>query len=243
MPPLPTQNNIKTQILEISPNSDYDFQVQEKSIENKLKTGTTTVGLIIKDGVVLATDNRATMGIFVASKQAKKLHEIQPHIYMTIAGGVADAIYLIDLLKAETEIYRLRNKKDISVSAAAKLLQNILYNKKGFYQVGHILGGVSPNEGPKIYNIEGYGSKLDEHYTSVGSGSVFALGVLETEWKENLTVDQGIHLAVKAVRSAIIRDIASGNGIDVVVIQKDQPVIEKHYEVSDKSLISNNFKP
>ncbi|WP_457558330.1 proteasome subunit beta [Candidatus Harpocratesius sp.] len=243
MSPLPANLNIKQQILEITPNSDHDFQINEKNIETKLKTGTTTVGLIIKNGVILATDNRATMGIFVASKRAKKLHQIQPHIYMTIAGGVADAIYLIDLLKAETEIYRLRNKKEISVHAAAKLLQNILYNKKGFYQVGHIIGGVTPGENPKLYNVEGYGSKLEEKYTSVGSGSVFALGVLETEWKEDLTVNQGIHLAVKAVRSAIIRDIASGNGIDVVVISKNKPVIEKRYEINDKSLISNKFKP
>ncbi|MHA1674994.1 MAG: proteasome subunit beta [Promethearchaeota archaeon] len=243
MKPIPTNQNFTTNVIEITSDVEHDIKFQDKTIGTKMKTGTTTVGCIIKDGVVLATDNRATMGSYVANKDARKLHQIQPHIYMTIAGGVADAIYLIDLLKAETEIYRLRNSKDIAVSAAAKLLQNILYNKKGFYQVGHILGGYTEAEGSKLYNIEGYGSILSEQYTSIGSGSPFALGVLETEWKENLTVNDGIHLAVKAVRSAIIRDIASGNGVDVVVLQKGKAPMEKRYEVDDETLIAGTFKP
>lgn len=242
MKPISTEQNIKTNVLEITSDAEQDFKVTEKTIGTKLKTGTTTVGFVIKDGVVLATDNRATMGIYVASKEARKLHQIQPHIYMTIAGGVADAIYLIDLLKAETEIYRLRNGKKITVAASAKLLQNILYNKKGFYQVGHILGGYTEEDGPKIYYLEGYGSRLEEKYTSIGSGSVFALGVLETEWKENLSAKDGIHLAVKAVRSAIIRDIASGNGIDVVVLQKGKEPVERRFEIDDPSLIDGTFK-
>ncbi|TFH31346.1 MAG: proteasome subunit beta [Promethearchaeota archaeon] len=242
MKPIPTNQNITTNVIEITSDSGHDIKFQEGTISTKLKTGTTTVGCIIKDGVIFATDNRATMGSYVASKDARKLHQIQPHIYMTIAGGVADAIYLIDLLKAETEIYRLRNSKQIAVSAAAKLLQNILYNKKGFYQVGHILGGYTEAEGSKLYNIEGYGSILSEQYTSIGSGSPFALGVLETEWKENLSAEDGIHIAVKAVRSAIIRDIASGNGIDVVVLQKGKAPLEKRYEVDDESLIDGTFK-
>ncbi|MHA1519790.1 MAG: proteasome subunit beta [Promethearchaeota archaeon] len=243
MKPIDPTQNFNTNVIEITPDSENGIQFQDKVIETKMKTGTTTVGCIIKNGVILATDNRATMGSYVASKDARKLHQIQPHIYMTIAGGVADAIYLIDLLKAETEIYQLRNSKAIAVTAAVKLLQNILYNKKGFYQVGHILGGYSESEGPKLFNVEGYGSLLEEQYTSIGSGSPFALGVLETEWKENLTVNDGIHLAVKAVRSAIIRDIASGNGVDVVVIQKGKEPITKRYEIDDESLIDGTFKP
>ena len=241
MKTIPTEQNFTTNVIEITSDSENDIIFQEGTISTKLKTGTTTVGCIIKDGVILAADNRATMGSYVASKDARKLHQIQPHIYMTIAGGVADAIYLIDLLKAETEIYRLRNGKQIAVSAAAKLLQNILYNKKGFFQVGHILGGYTEAEGSKLYNIEGYGSLLTEQFTSIGSGSPFALGVLETEWKENLSMEEGIHIAVKAVRSAIIRDIASGNGIDVVVLQKGKAPMEKRYEVDDESLIDGTF--
>ncbi|MHA1585560.1 MAG: proteasome subunit beta [Promethearchaeota archaeon] len=237
---IPTKKNIKTNILEIDPEGAGNYSVKEMSMP-KMKTGTTTVALKIKDGVIMATDRRATMGIFVANKKAKKLHRVQDYIYITIAGGVADALYLIDLLKAETEIYNLRNNHPIGVTQTAKLLQNILYNEKGMYQVGHLLGGFTEKEGPKVFDIEGYGSMLEEDYTSVGSGSTFALGILETEWKKDLSEKDGINLATKAVRSAIIRDMASGNGIDIVVIQKGKDVIEKHIEISEKSLINNTF--
>ena len=241
MEPLPTENNIRLNVLEISPEAADDFKITQTKKMPTYKTGTTTVACKVKDGVVLATDNRATMGLFVANKNARKLHKIQPYMYMTIAGGVADAIYLIELLRAETEIFNLRNDRQIPVSATAKLLQNILYGEKGWYQVGLLLGGYSEPEGAKVYDLGGYGSLLEEDYASVGSGSVFAIGVLETEWRPDLTLEEGMNLCVKAVRSAIIRDIASGNGIDVVGIAKGQPPIEKSYKISDKDLINNTF--
>ncbi len=223
--------------IEITPDNVDDFKAKNIGALPILKTGTTTVACKIKDGVIMATDNRATMGYFVANKNAKKLHKIQDYLYMTIAGGVADAIYLIELLKAETEIYNLKNDKPIGIGQSARLLQNILYNKKGFYQVGHLLGGVTDSEGPKVYNLGGYGSLMDNDYASVGSGSVFALGILETEWKEDLTLEEGLKVCTRAVRSAIIRDMASGNGIDLVAIQKGKEPVEKRYEISDQDLI------
>jgi proteasome beta subunit len=232
---LEPEQNIKMQFLEMAQGEVKDYQ------RPTLKTGTTTVALKVKDGVVMATDNRATMGLFVASKTAKKLHRIQDYMYLTIAGGVADAQYLIDVLRAETEIYNLRNEKKMGVKQAGKLLQNILYNNKGYFEVGLMLGGVTSWEGPVLFDLEGYGSSLEEDYASVGSGSVFALGILETEWKPDLSLEDGMNLAVKAVRSAIIRDIASGNGIDVVGIKLNQPPIEKSYKITDKALISNTF--
>ncbi len=232
---IPTQHKIKSNIIEIVPDEENEFKAKYMDLA-KMKTGTTTVALKIKDGVIMGTDNRASMGAFVANKNAKKLHRIQDHIYMTIAGSVADAQYLIDLLIAETEIYNLRNKRPIGVGAAAQLLQNILYNKKGFYQVGHLLGGFTDREGPKLYDLGGYGSILDEDYASVGSGSTFAMGVLETEWKPDLTKEEGVELAKRAVRSAIIRDIASGNGIDIVVISKDATPESHRFEITDKTV-------
>ena len=232
---IPTQQNIKSNIIQIVPENMDDFNVKQVDL-TKMKTGTTTVALKIKDGVILATDNRATMGFFVANKNSKKLHRIQDNIYITIAGSVADAQYLIELLRAETEIYILRNSKAIGVGATAKLLQNILYGKKGFYQVGHILAGFTEREGGKVFDLGGYGSILEEDYVSLGSGSSFAMGILETEWKEALTKEEGLNLAVKAVRSAIIRDIASGNGIDVVVISKGNDPEEQHFSTGDMSL-------
>ena len=110
------------------------------------------------------------------------------------------------------------------------------------FQVGHLLGGYTDKDGAKIYDIGGYGSLLEEDYASVGSGSTFAIGILETEWKENiLTPEEGMNLAAKAVRSAIIRDMASGNGIDIVAILKGGKVIEKRFDMNDPALIENTF--
>jgi proteasome beta subunit len=240
MDQIPTKNNVKLNFIEIQPDENEGIAAKPMNKIVKLKTGTTTVGIKIKDGVVLATDNRATMGLFIASKTAKKVHKIQDYMYLTIAGGVADAQYLVDLLRAETNLYNLQNDKKITVAQTAKLLQNILYGNKGYFEVGHILGGYIPSEGPKIYDIEGYGSVLEEDYVSIGSGSLFAIGVLETEWKPDLSLDEGMDLCIKSVRSAIIRDIGSGNGIDVVALYKNK-VVTKSYKVSDKDIINNTF--
>jgi len=190
-----------------------------------LKTGTTTVGLTCKDAIILGTDKRASMAYFVASKTAEKLHKIQDHLWMTIAGGVADALYLVDILRAETTIYQLvHDGKPILVKSAAKLLSNILYQNKMFpFEVGLILGGVTKEEGPVLLDISAYGSILPEKYCSVGSGQNFSYGVLEARYKDNLTIEEGKEIVKKAITSSIIRDMASGNGIDIAIIYKDKP--------------------
>ena len=197
-----------------------------KSQENSsqlLKTGTTTVGLTVKDAVILGTDKRATMSYFVASKTAEKLHKIQEHLWMTIAGGVADALYLVDIMKAETTIYQFNHdNKPILIKSAGKMLSNILYQHKMFpFQVGLILGGVTEEEGPTLLNIGAYGSILPETYCAVGSGQNFSYGVLEANYKDNLTITEGKNIIKKAISSSIIRDMFSGNGLDIVVIKKE----------------------
>jgi proteasome beta subunit len=199
---------------------------QEEKYESKtLKTGTTTVGLICKDAIILGTDKRASMAYFVASKTAEKLHKIQDHLWMTIAGGVADALYLVDVLRAETTIYQLaHDNQPIMVKSAGKLLSNILYSNKMFpFEVGLILGGVTEDEGPTLLQIGAYGSILPEKFCAVGSGQNFSYGVLEAKYKDNLTIEEGKDIIKKAVSSSIIRDMASGNGIDVAVVKKEGP--------------------
>lgn len=188
-------------------------------------TGTTTVGLTCKDAVILGTDKRATMAYFIASKTAEKLHKIQDHLWMTIAGSVADAQYLVEVLRAETAIYQLeKDNKPIPVKAAGRMLSNILYRYKLFpFEVGLILGGVTQDEGPTILDIGPFGSILPEKYVAVGSGQNFSYGVLEARYKDSLTVEQGKEIVKKAVTSSIIRDMASGNGIDIAVIKKEGP--------------------
>ena len=157
------------------------------------KTGTTTAGLTCKDAIILGTDKRATMSYFVASKTAEKLHKIQDHLWMTIAGGVADALYLVDILRAETTIYQLaHDDKPIKVKSAGKLLSNILYQNKMFpFQVGLILGGVTEEEGPVILNISAYGSILPSLYCAVGSGQSYCYGVIEAKFKDGLSIEEG----------------------------------------------------
>lgn len=193
-------------------------------IHNKLKTGTTTVGLVCKDAVILGADKRATMSYFVASKTAEKIHIIQPHLGMTIAGSVADAQYLIDILKAETKIYQLKKEKLVPVKAAGRMLSNILYQHKLFpFQVGHIMGGITKEEGPVLLDIGAYGSILPEKYCAIGSGQNFSYGVLEAKYKDDLSIEEGKKIVKTAVTSSIIRDMASGNGIDILVIKPNSP--------------------
>ncbi len=187
-----------------------------------IKTGTTTVGLTCKDAVILGTDKRASMMYFVASKTSEKLHKIQDHLWMTIAGSVADAQNLIDILRAETTLYQLEKEKPIKVKSAAQILSNILYSKKQFpFEVGLILGGITEEEGPVIFDVGAYGSLLPEKYCAIGSGQNFSYGVLEAKYKENLTVEEGKNIIKTAISASIIRDMASGNGIDIVIIKKE----------------------
>ena len=210
---------------ELMRNSGIQVSKSHNNAPLTYKTGTTTAGLICKDAIILGTDKRATMSYFVASKTAEKLHKIQDHLWMTIAGGVADALYLVDILRAETTIYQLaHDDKPILVKSAGKLLSNILYQNKMFpFQVGLILGGVTEEEGPVILNISAYGSILKSKFVSVGSGSGYAYGVLEAKFEENLTIKAGKEIIKKAITSSIIRDMYSGNGIDLVVIKKEGP--------------------
>ena len=206
-----------------------EINMMPKSEENYkskiLKTGTTTVGLICKDAVIFGTDKRASMGYFVASKTSEKVYKIQDHLWMTTAGGVADAQYLVDVLRAETTLFQLAHEgKPIIIKSAGKLLSNILYANKMYpFEVGLILGGVTEEEGPTLLQIGAYGSILTEKFCAVGSGQNFSYGVLEAKYKDNLTIEEGKEIIKKAVTSSIIRDMASGNGIDIAVIKKEGP--------------------
>ncbi len=211
--------------------NDDNSQIKEA---RTLKTGTTTVGLICKDAVILGTDKRASMSYFVASKVAEKLHRIQEHLYMTIAGGVADAMYLVDVLRAETALYQLKEEKPIKIESAGKLLSNILFQNKMYpFQVGLILGGVSEEEGPVLLDIGAYGSILPEKFCAVGSGQNFSYGVLEAKYKDNLTIKEGKEIIIKAITSSIIRDMASGNGIDIAVVKKEGPAEKEFISIKE----------
>ena len=186
----------------------------------ELKTGTTTVGMIAKDCVVLASDQRATMGFLIAHKTAKKIFKVTNQIGATIAGSVADAQNIMDLLAAEAKLFEIKRGRPIRVKALTRLLSNIMFQGRGAYMLACVVGGFDDG-GAQVYYTDFVGSVIPDKFVSTGSGSPVALGVLESEYKDDLTQKKAIELGVRAVAAAIERDAASGNSILVSVIDKD----------------------
>ncbi|MEM5811279.1 MAG: archaeal proteasome endopeptidase complex subunit beta [Candidatus Aenigmatarchaeota archaeon] len=197
--------------------------------ENIKKTGTTTVGIICKDGVVLGSEKKSVMGYLIASKEAKKIFPVADRIAVTVAGVWGDGIALVRYLKAEIKLYEIENKTKISVKAAANLLSNILYSGRWTflpYMVELIIAGY--DDKPKIFTIDAIGGLEEEtKFFSTGSGSPMALGVLEDSYNENITTEKAKEITLRAIKSAIERDIGSGGkAIDLCIITKDKLYIE-----------------
>lgn len=193
-------------------------------MEDKIKHGTTTVGLVCKDGVILAADRRATAGHLVANKRTEKVQQISDYMAITTAGLVSDAQLFTRIIKAQLALLRIRkNGKEPTVEEAANLLSSMSYTNirrpsmvPGI--VGFLLGG-HDKTGHHLYEIgcDGSAEKADD-YRADGSGSVFALGVLEALYVPDMSLDEGVKVAVRAISAALQRDIYTGNGIDVVTI-------------------------
>ncbi len=208
-------------------------------MEEVLKTGTTTVGIACKDGIVLAADKRATAGNMIVDKRADKVHLINDDVAVTIAGTVSDAQLLIKLIRAELKLKEVRTHKKPNMKEAANLLGGLLYSNirqmSMLPGIAHFLMGGKDHLGTHLYDLFPDGSVTRiRDFVSSGSGSVFAYGVLETNYRPDLPVSEGVKLAVKAVNTALQRDSCSGNGIDVVVVttQEIAKVIQKEVEVS-----------
>lgn len=188
-----------------------------------VKKGTTTVGLLCKDGVVLAADRRATAGSMIVDKRAKKVHQITDNCAVTIAGTVSDAQLLVKLLKAEVRLKRIRTEKEPPLKEIANLLAGLVYNNirkmSMIPGIAHFLVGGYDDAGQHLYDIYPDGSVTDIiDYVSSGSGSVFAYGVLETQFQQGITCADAQKLVVRCLNAAMQRDSATGNGIDVVRI-------------------------
>ena len=184
--------------------------------------GATTIGIICKGGVVLASEKRVSYGYTVMSKTGKKVFKIIDHIGAACAGLIADMQILTRQVSAYAKLFELNNGRRISVKAAAKTMSNLLFQRKFFpYFTQTIIGGVD-DEGPSLYTLDPMGSLIPDKYVTVGSGAQIAVGVLEESYRDGLTLEEGRDLALRAMRSAIKRDIASGNGIDLLLISKDE---------------------
>jgi proteasome beta subunit len=198
-------------------NSGYSKYVLEH-----IKKGTTTCALTCSDGVVLAADTRASAGFFIADRNVMKIQKVDRHLGMTIAGGVADAQNLVDIMRYNANIYRISNRKLMPVQSAARLCSNVLFNQRYFpYYVQIIMAGYDSEEVAKIYNIDLFGSMTTEKFISTGSGSPVAYGYLESEFRDDLKVDDGYKLAIRAIAAAIRRNAGTGDGINVVIVDKD----------------------
>jgi proteasome beta subunit len=198
-------------------NSGYSKYVLEH-----IKKGTTTCALTCSDGVVLAADTRASAGFFIADRHVMKIQKVDRHLGMTIAGGVADAQNLVDIMRYNANIYRISNRKLMPVKSAARLCSNVLFNQRYFpYYVQIIMAGYDSEKVAKIYNIDLFGSMTTEKFISTGSGSPVAYGYLESEFRDDLKVDDGYKLAIRAIAAAIRRNAGTGDGINVIIIDKD----------------------
>lgn len=182
--------------------------------------GTTTIGMVCNDGVVLASERRASLGRLIASKTAKKVHQIDDTIALTMAGSVGDAQRLVRIIRAESNLYKLRREEPMTVEATATVMSNIISGQTFPPMVQLIVGGVDES-GPHIYSLDPGGGVLEETMLATGSGSPMAYGVLEDAFEEGISVEEGKDVAIRALRSAIARDSASGDGFDVAVITKE----------------------
>ena len=204
-----------------------------------LKTGTTTVGIVCKDGIVLAADKRATAGHMIVDKGAEKVHLINDRIAVTIAGSVSEAQLMIKLIRAELKLKDIRTGSFTNIKEAANLIGSLLYHRLrsmfGFGSVVHFLLAGRDNNGVHLYDLFPDGSVSSiRDYVSSGSGSVFAYGVLEANYKKNITVEEGKKLATQCINAALQRDAYSGNGIDIAVISNESvaKVLKKSLEYS-----------
>ena len=190
--------------------------------EEQLKhlEGTTTVGLACRGGVVLAADTRATMGYLVASKQARKVYRITDNIGVTVAGGVADTQDLVNTLRAEARYYSLREGVPMDVRAVARLAANVLHAYRLSPYIANLLVGGVGADGSRLYFIDLDGSLTEESMVATGSGSPVAYGVMESEFREGISTDEAVPIAIKAVKAAMKRDIATGNELAVAVISE-----------------------
>ena len=200
--------------------------------------GTTTIGVVCKDGVILASDTRVTMGFYVAHKHGKKIYKIDDHMAMTIAGTVADAQRTVDILTANALLYKLNMGRPMPISSAARLMANLLFSARYIPLATQVLIGGVDDTGPHVFSIDPFGSLTEEKCVATGSGSPIAYGVLEDKFREGMTVAEALPIIVRAVDSAMKRDSASGDSFNVAVV--DAKGYRELTEEEKKKLLAAN---
>ena len=183
--------------------------------------GATAVGITFDKGVVFASEKRIAYGNFLVSKSTKKTFPITPKVGATCAGLVADMQLLSLQISALAKIRKMDLKRDVPPNTIAKMMSNMMYERRYFPLLTQVIVGGMTTDKPVIYTLDPLGSVLPDEYAAVGTGAEMALGVLDPQFKPNMSKDEAVNLAKHAVRAAALRDSASGDGLDVLVITKD----------------------
>jgi proteasome beta subunit len=196
--------------------------------KNILKTGTSLVGIVCKDGVIMAGDKRTTAGNMVMNKNKQKVVMISDYLVISGTGTASDIEMLKKIIQAEIRLKELKSKKQTTVKEAANLIANMSYRNIRQptmipFIAGIMLGGLNENGTTELYSIEPAGSvmKVENFDANFSSGMPFILGLLERQFKKDLSIKEGIELAIEALKSSTQIDTASGNGIDVFSITKE----------------------
>lgn len=184
------------------------------------KTGTTIVGVVFKDGVVLGADTRATDDTTVADKNCEKIHYLNKNMYCCGAGTAADTVQVTSMISSNLELHRLNSGRVVPVVVACRMLKQMLFRYQGYIGAALILGGVD-STGSHLYCIHPHGSTDKLTYTTMGSGSLAAMAVFEAKWKEDMSEEEAKLLVKEAIAAGIFNDLGSGSNVDICVIKKD----------------------
>ncbi|GGL59314.1 archaeal proteasome endopeptidase complex subunit beta [Halocalculus aciditolerans] len=207
-------------------------EMTQADMENVNKTGTTIVGMVTQDGVVMASDQRASLGgRVVSNKNVQKVEEIQPNAAITISGSVGGAQSFIRSLRAEANLYEARRGEYMNIPALSTIASNLLRGGP-FFVVVPILAGVD-DDGGHVFSLDPSGSSMEDKYTAQGSGMPYALGTLENEFEDGMTTDEAVTVGAKAINAATERDTASGNGIHITKITRENVEISAYEDVDE----------
>jgi len=211
--------------------------INDDTIDKLVLKGTTTIGVVCKDGVILASDTRVTMGFYVASKQGKKIYKIDDHLAMTIAGSLADAQRIVDVLTANAQLYKLNMGRPMPINSAARYVANILFSARYVpLQTEALIGGMD-DSGPHVFRLDPFGTVTEEKCVSTGSGSPVAYGVLEDKYKEGVSTKELLPVIAKAVDAAMKRNAGTGDSFNIAVI--DQKGYRELTDEAKKKLLAD----
>lgn len=194
-----------------------------------LKTGTTIVGLIYKDGVILGADTRATAGSIVADKNCEKIHKLAPNIFCCGAGTAADTENVTDMVSSQLDLHRYATGRSSRVVTALTLLKSHLFRYQGHVSAALVLGGYDIS-GPHLHTVYPHGSTDTLPFATMGSGSLAAMAMFESRYKEDMTKEEGMELVAAAICSGIFNDLGSGSNVDLCIITQAGVEFLRNYQ-------------